>query len=57
MLYYAKIKINRKELADKLDRIDDAVIEIRNLTLELDRLGVLELVDEGEEKEEAASGN
>lgn len=57
MLHYAKIKINRKELADKLDRIDDAVIEIRNLTLELDRLGVLELVDEGEEKEEAASGN
>lgn len=57
MLYYAKIKINRKELADKLDRIDAAVMEIRNLTLELDRLGVLELVDEGEEKEEAASGN
>ncbi len=57
MSYYAKIKIDRKELMEKLDRLDDLTREIRNVTLELERLGVVELVDEGAEKEEAASGN
>ena len=57
MLYYAKIKINRKELADKLDRLNSLTQEIRNLALELDSLGVVELVDEGVKKEETDSGN
>lgn len=57
MLYYAKIKINRKELMEKLDKLESLTREIRNVTLELDSLGVVELTDDGEEKEEAASGN
>ena len=58
MLYSAKIKINRKDLKEKLDKLDSLTREIRNLTLELDSLGVVGLVDDvGTENEEAASGN
>ena len=50
-MYYAKIRINRKELMEKLDRLESLTREIRNLTLELDAMGVVELTDEGGKKE------
>lgn len=57
MAYYAKIKIDRKEIEEKLDRLNEITREIRDIVRDLEFAGVVELTDDDRENEKAASGD